>query len=65
MAGRHGHAAGSRRLRGDFSVRGWLEDLAFVTAHEIGDQPFWMAGFGLGGAMALRLAADRPTASRA
>ena len=48
---------GAGGSEGDFSVRGWLEDLAFVTAHEIGDEPLWMAGFGLGGAMALRLAA--------
>jgi putative redox protein len=42
---------------GDFSADGWLEDLAFVAAHELDDQPRWMAGFGLGGALALRMAA--------
>jgi len=48
---------GAGGSEGDFSAAGWLEDLAFVAAHELGDQPRWVAGFGLGGALGLRMAA--------
>ncbi len=47
---------------GDFSAAGWLEDLAFIAAREIEpEEPRWVAGFGFGGALALRMAADDPT----
>lgn len=43
---------------GDFSASGWLEDLDFVIGREVGpDGPVHLAGFGLGGAVALRKAA--------
>lgn len=42
---------------GDFSAAGWLEDLAFVLEREAGTgQEAWVVGFGLGAALALRLA---------
>lgn len=44
---------------GDFSANGWLEDLRFLADHEAGrNGRLWLVGFGLGGAMALRLAAE-------
>src|SRR6185437_4522225 len=44
---------------GDFSASGWLEDLSFLIDQEVGvDGGAWAVGFGLGGAFALRLAAD-------
>lgn len=43
---------------GDFSASGWLADLASVLDHDLGtDGAAWAAGFGFGGAVALRLAA--------
>ena len=51
-------AAGSD---GDFSATGWLEDLRFVLDGSLGaDALAWCVGFGLGGALGLRLAADDP-----
>lgn len=42
---------------GDFSANGWLEDLAAVMDHEAAPGTgVWLVGFGLGGALALRLA---------
>jgi putative redox protein len=44
---------------GDFSPLGWLEDLVFVGQTEIPDDATRVAvGFGFGGALALRLAAE-------
>jgi uncharacterized protein len=44
---------------GDFSASGWLEDLEFLVDQEVGaGGKVWIVGFGLGGAFALRLAAD-------
>lgn len=44
---------------GDFSASGWLEDLRFLVDHEIGAEGrVLLAGFGLGGALALRLASE-------
>jgi uncharacterized protein len=46
---------------GDFSARGWLEDLRFVVDHEVGhDGRAILAGFGLGTALALRLGVQEP-----
>jgi len=43
---------------GDFSASGWLADMASVLDHDVTpDGGAWAAGFGLGGAVALRLAA--------
>ena len=43
---------------GDFSASGWLADLASVFEHDRApDGGAWAAGFGFGGAVALRLAA--------
>ena len=47
-------AAGSE---GNFSAEGWLEDLGSVAdAVTTPGAAFWLVGFGLGGAMALRMA---------
>jgi pimeloyl-ACP methyl ester carboxylesterase len=44
---------------GDFSAAGWLEDLRFLIEREAGpDGRVLLAGFGLGGALALRVAAE-------
>ena len=44
---------------GDFSASGWLEDLGTVMEHEVGAAgQAWLVGFGLGGALALRCAAE-------
>jgi len=49
---------GAGGSEGDFSAEGWLEDLAFVMDHERDPTSrFSLAGFGLGGALALHLAA--------
>lgn len=46
---------------GDFSAGGWLEDLGTVMAAEVGEEgQAWLIGFGLGGALALRLAVSDP-----
>lgn len=42
---------------GNFSAQGWLEDLESVADAVSGlDEKIWLVGFGLGGAMALRMA---------
>jgi putative redox protein len=44
--------------QGDFSASGWLADLSSVLDHDlVPDGGAWAAGFGFGGAVALRLAA--------
>lgn len=46
---------------GDFSAGGWLEDLACLVDAEAGaGGEAWLAGFGLGGALALRAATTEP-----
>jgi uncharacterized protein len=43
---------------GDFSVQGWLDDLALVIGSEVPhDAPRWLVGFGFGGVLALHVAA--------
>jgi len=54
-----GMLRGAGGSEGDFSAAGWLEDLAFLVDREAGtDGQVWLVGFGLGGALALRKAAD-------
>lgn len=44
---------------GDFSAAGWLEDLRFLVDEVAGPTGrIWLIGFGLGGALVLRVAAD-------
>ena len=44
---------------GDFSARGWLDDLGGVIGTEVpAEARRWLVGFGLGGVLALRVAAD-------
>ena len=51
---------GAGASEGEFSASGWLEDLAFLCDHEVGESvEVCLIGFGLGGALALRLAATR------
>lgn len=52
-----GMLRGAGGSEGDFSADGWLEDLGSV-ADAVGQagSTFWLVGFGLGGAMALRMA---------
>ncbi len=50
---------GSGGSAGDFSAAGWIEDLRFLLGGEAAPGPVVVAGFGLGGVLALRLAADR------
>ncbi len=48
---------GAGTSAGDFSARGWLEDLRAVADAEAGpDEDLRLVGFGLGGALSLRLA---------
>jgi pimeloyl-ACP methyl ester carboxylesterase len=43
---------------GDFSAQGWLDDLRVLIDTEVTDDaPRWLVGFGLGGVLALHLAA--------
>jgi len=50
---------GAGASNGDFSIEGWLEDLRFLLDLEVEEAtPRWLAGFGLGGALALRVAAE-------
>ncbi len=50
---------GAGASAGDFSAAGWLEDLAFVVETEVpADAPRVIIGFGVGGALALHLAAQ-------
>ncbi len=54
-----GTLRGAGGSEGDFSAAGWLEDLRFLADHEAGaDGVLWLVGFDLGGALALRLAAE-------
>ena len=47
--------------QGDFSAAGWLADLSSVLDQDLApDGGAWAAGFGFGGAVALRLAAADP-----
>ena len=48
-----GMLRGAGGSEGDFSASGWLEDLGFLVGREAGDDPVWLVGFGLGGALAL------------
>lgn len=44
---------------GDFSAKGWLEDLSAVADADVSsDASIWLIGFGFGGAIALRTAAQ-------
>lgn len=53
-----GMLRGAGGSEGDFSASGWLEDLGFLVDQQVGaGGQIWLAGFGLGGALALRLAA--------
>lgn len=47
---------------GEFSIGGWLEDLAAAVAHlrDEGVEHVWLAGFSTGGTLAVRLAAADP-----
>ncbi len=49
---------------GDFSLLGWVEDVRAATEHvseRTRTRGIWIAGFGTGGAVAIRAAADTPT----
>jgi len=49
---------------GDFSLRGWLDDLKGAVAHlreSVHCDGVWILGFGTGGALAVQAAADDPT----
>jgi pimeloyl-ACP methyl ester carboxylesterase len=48
---------GTGGSEGEFSAQGWLADLAFFVARELPQEEVFVVGFGLGGALALRLAA--------
>jgi len=53
-----GTLRGAGGSEGDFSASGWLEDLEFLVGHEVGTAGrIVLVGFGLGGTLALRLAA--------
>ncbi|MGO9455935.1 MAG: alpha/beta hydrolase family protein [Acidimicrobiales bacterium] len=53
-----GMLRGAGGSEGDFSAGGWLADLAFLVDQQVGRSGrVWLAGFDLGGALALRLAA--------
>jgi len=44
---------------GDFSAQGWSEDLRWLMDTEVpGEARRWLVGFGFGGVLALRVAAD-------
>ncbi len=44
---------------GDFSAQGWLDDLRWLIETEVPvDAPRWLVGFGFGGVLALRVAAE-------
>ena len=48
---------------GDFSLAGWLRDLAGAVAHlrdSVACDGIWILGFGTGGALGVQLAADDP-----
>jgi uncharacterized protein len=55
-----GTLRGAGGSEGDFSIEGWLEDLAFLVdlAKGIGGAGVWLIGFGIGGALCLRHAAS-------
>lgn len=56
-----GMLRGAGGSEGDFSGSGWLADLAFLVDQQVGPSgSLWLAGFDLGGALALRLAASDP-----
>jgi putative redox protein len=53
-----GMLRGAGGSEGDFSASGWLEDLSFLVDQQVGSGgKIWLVGFGLGGALVLRLAA--------
>jgi uncharacterized protein len=50
---------GAGASEGDFSAQGWLDDLRWLMDTEVpGEARRWLVGFGLGGVLALRVAAD-------
>lgn len=56
-----GMLRGAGGSEGDFSAAGWLEDLRFLVDELVGpDGSIWLVGFGLGGALVLRMAAGDP-----
>lgn len=56
-----GMLRGTGGSAGDFSARGWLEDVAAVADEVAGPGgALWLVGFGFGGALALRLATGDP-----
>jgi pimeloyl-ACP methyl ester carboxylesterase len=55
---------GTSGSAGDFSANGWLADLFTVADAEVGPGgTLWLIGFGFGGAIALRSAANDPRVS--
>lgn len=55
---------GMRPSQGDFSIRGWADDIAAAAAHvrEVARvSGVWLVGFGTGGALAICVGADDPT----
>lgn len=55
---------GCGRSEGDFSLLGWVEDVRAAVEHvsaRTRATGVWVAGFGTGGAVALRAAADTPS----
>jgi putative redox protein len=50
---------GAGASEGDFSATGWLDDLRWLMDTEVpGEARRWLVGFGFGGVLALRVAAD-------
>ncbi len=54
---------GCGQAQGDFSMRGWLDDVHAAVAHvsDLGAEGVWLAGFGSGAALCICEAADNPT----
>lgn len=54
---------GCGTAQGDFSMQGWLDDIAAATAHliDLGVRGVWLGGFGSGGALCICEAARNPT----
>lgn len=55
-----GMLRGTSGSEGEFTARGWLEDVAAISSEEAGPGGLWLVGFGFGGAVALRAAAGDP-----
>jgi pimeloyl-ACP methyl ester carboxylesterase len=50
---------GAGASEGDFSAQGWLDDTRWLMDAEVPvDAPRWLVGFGFGGVLALRVAAE-------